>query len=139
MTPDVDLFVQRLRLVEATTVTDVVPAGPEVATWVRARLAETRAREPDVELVLKVPRDPLARVFVLLCQRYGIDVYRPSKSRSFDGRVMIRVPESFEREVLRPLVEAVTNAVEAHLAEVTKHVMRVAFDLDVSPVPPRRG
>jgi hypothetical protein len=131
MTPDVDLFAQRLRLVEAAHVADVVPAGPDVASWVRARLADTRTREPDVQLLLAVPTESDARVFLLLCQRYGIDVYRRSKRP--DGRVMIRVPESFERGVLRPLYAAIANAVETHLIEVANHAMRAAFDLDVTP------
>jgi len=130
VTPDLDLFVQRLRLVEAA---DVVPAGPDVASWVRARLAEGRAREPDVEVVLAIPSEPHARVSLLLCRRYGIDVYRRSKRR--DARLMIRVPESFEQTVLGPLYAAVADAVETHLMEVTDRARRAAFDLDVTPGP----
>lgn len=133
VTPDLDLFVQRLRLVEAASVADVVPAGPDVASWVRARLAETRAREPDVEVILAFTSEPLARVFLLLCRRYGIDVYRRSKRR--DARVMVRVPESFEQTVLGPLYTAISDAVETHLIEVANHAMRVAFELDVTPGP----
>lgn len=116
---------------------DVVPAGPDVARWVRAQLAESRAREPDVEVVLRVASEADARIFLLLCRRYGIDVYRSAqrRSRSADGRLMIRVPERFERDVLRPLVAAIGNAVETYLIEVTNHAMHVAFDLDVTPGP----
>lgn len=133
MTPDLDLFVQRLRLVEAAYVADVLPTGSDVVSWVRARLAETRSREPDVEVVVAIPSEPDARVFLLLCRRYGIDVYRRSKRR--DARLMIRVPESFEQTVLRPLYAAISDAVETHLIEVADHAMRVAFDLDVTPSP----
>lgn len=133
MTPDLDLFVQRLRLVEAASVADAVPAGPDVASWVRARLAETRAREPDVEVVLAIPSEPYARVFLLLCRRYGIDVYRRSKRR--EARLMVRVPDSFEQTVMRPLYAAIADAVETYLIEVADHATRAAFDLDVTPGP----
>lgn len=112
---------------------DVVPAGPDVASWVRARLAESRARAPDVEVILAFTSEPLARVFLLLCRRYGIDVYRRSKRR--EARVMVRVPESFEQTVLGPLYASLADAVETHLIEVADHAMRVAFDLDVTPSP----
>jgi hypothetical protein len=48
---------------------------------------------------------------------------------------MIRVPDSFERTVMRPLYAAISGAVETHLIAVTDHAMRVAFEPDATQDP----
>ncbi len=70
------------------------------AARIKARRAEQRAREPDVELMYSLP-DPWERkLFVALCGRYGLRPFRHYRQRS--STVMVCAPDAFQRRTLWP-------------------------------------
>ena len=70
------------------------------AARIKARRAEQRAREPDVELMYSLP-DPWERkLFVALCGRYGLRPFRHYRQRS--STVMVCAPDALQRRTLWP-------------------------------------
>ncbi len=121
-------FVEQLQSIEAERLGDAAVSVAEAAVRVRGRLAEMRATEADEEFAVSVPNEALRTVFVTLCRRYRIDVFRASKRR--DARLMIRVPPTFVKTVFMPIFDALAEATESHLADVAEHALRAAFPPD---------
>jgi hypothetical protein len=65
------------------------------AERIRARLAEVRAREPDVELAYSLPDVWSRKLFLALCRRYGLRPYR--KYRQRHSTVQVSAPGTFQR------------------------------------------
>jgi hypothetical protein len=103
-------------------------AARAAAERIKARLAEQRAKEPDVDLMYALP-DPWERMlFVALCRRYGLRPYRRYRQRS--STVMVCAPEAFQRRTLWPQFEALSTELTRHLHDVTERVIHEAIHGD---------
>jgi hypothetical protein len=79
-------LLEKLRKIEAlhagTTVDGERKAARRAAERIRARLAELRGREQDIELLYRPPDPWKRRLFVALCRRYGLSPFRePGRQR----------------------------------------------------------
>lgn len=132
MQDDTD-FVKQLRALEVQCAGSNLAAHADVAAAVRQRLAQTRTVEGDVEFDVGVP-DPISqRVFVALCRRYHIDVYRRPRQRKVS--LCVRAPKSFVLNVLWPIFEPIARATEQHFARSLERSLAVAFEVDMRPDP----
>jgi len=125
---------EKLRKIEAlhagTTSAGEREAARVAAERIRARLAEVRSREPDVELVYTL-QDPWTRkLFLALCRRYGLEPYRRYRQRY--STVQVMAPQTFQEMTLWPEFLALSEELRKHLAEITERVVREAIHGDVS-------
>ncbi len=125
---------EKLRKIEAlhagTTSDGEREAARLAAERIRARLAELRGREPDVELVYTLGDPWTRKLFVALCRRYGLKPFRRYRQRYTTVRVV--APETFQHGVLWPEFVALSDALEKHLSDITDRVVREAIHGDVS-------
>ena len=106
----------------------------ETAERIRARLAELRSREVDVELHYSLPDPWEQRLFVALCRRYNLTPFRDAGRRS--STVQVYAPAAFQKKTLWPEFLAFADELHSHLDELTTRVIREAVNDDVSePVP----
>jgi hypothetical protein len=129
-----ETLVQRLRKLEAlhagTSSDGEREASRLAAERIRARLAELRDREQEVELLYRLP-DPWTRqLFVALCRRYGLRPFRERGRRS--STVQVRAPQTFLDRTLHPEFLVLAAELETHLRELTERVIREAINEDVS-------
>jgi hypothetical protein len=134
MLPLEGTLLETLRKVEAlhagTTVNGEREAARRAAERIRARLAELRGREQDVELLYRLPDPWKRRLFVALCRRYGLTPFREPGRRY--STVQVRAPKAFHHRTLWPEFLALAEELHAHLDELTTRVIREAIDDDVS-------
>jgi hypothetical protein len=130
-------LLEKLRKIEAlhagTTVDGEREAARRAAERIRARLAELREREQDVELLYSLPDPWKRKLFVALCRRYGLRPYR-ERGRRY-STVMVRAPKTFHDRTLWPEFLALAEELHKHLDELTEQVVREAIDEDVSEPP----
>lgn len=105
-----------------------LPTG--AAERIRARLAELREREEEIEYRYTLPDPWKRRLPLALCRRYGLEPYRERGQRQTS--VMLRAPKSFQDRTLWPEYQALSQELNAHLEELTTRVIREAIDDDVS-------
>jgi hypothetical protein len=132
---------EKLRKIEAlhagTTSDGEREAARLAAEKIRARLAELRAREPDLEMAYTLA-DPWQRaLFLALCRRYGLRPYRRPRQRR--STVLVMMPESFNRRTLWPEFIELSTVLQTHLAEVTDRIIRSVIDGDVSDAEENEG
>lgn len=124
----------KLRKIEAlhagTTSDGEREAARLAAERIRARLAEVRALEPDVELVYTLPDPWTRKLFLALCRRYGLKPFRRFRQRY--TTVQVVAPATFQQKILWPEFLALAEELKKHLAEITDRVVREAIDGDVS-------
>jgi hypothetical protein len=96
----------------------------------RARLADLRGREEDIELLYRLPDPWKRKLFVALCRRYGLKPFREPGRRY--STVQLRAPKLFHERTLWPEFVALCDELHAHLDELTTRVIREAIDEDVS-------
>ena len=134
MLPLEGTLLENLRKIEAlhagTNVDGEREAARRAAERIRARLAELRGREQDVELLYRLPDPCKRRLFVPLCRRYGLKPFRESGRRY--STVQVRAPEAFQHQTLWPEYLALCEELDAHLEELTTRVIREAINDDVS-------
>lgn len=103
-------------------------AAAFAAERIKQRLADWRAREPDVELQYSLP-DPWGRqLFAALCRRYGLEPYRYARQRA--STLCVQAPEPFQKNTLWPQYRALNEALARHLADVTARVIQLAVHDD---------
>jgi hypothetical protein len=127
-------LLEKLRKIEAlhagTAVEGEREAARRAAERIRARLAELRAREEEIEYRYSLP-DPWKRIlFVALSRRYKLRPYREYGQRY--STVLVRAPKTFQERTLWPEFVALSKELHAHLEELTTRVIREAIDDDVS-------
>jgi hypothetical protein len=127
-------LVEKLRKLEAlhagTSVDGEKEAALRAAERIRARLAELRGREPDVEMKYSIA-DPWTRqLFVALCRRYELKPFRRRGQRA--TTIMVRAPRTFHDRTLWPEFQALSRELRVHLAELTERVIREAIHDDVT-------
>ena len=105
-------------------------AARRAAERIRARMAELRGREEDVELLYRLP-DPWERkLFLALCCRYGLKPFGEYGRRY--STVQLRAPESFQDRTLWPKFLELSKELHVHPEELTEQVIREAINDDVS-------
>src|SRR5271155_2159536 len=127
-------LLEKLRKIEAlhagTSVDGEREAARRAAERIRARLAELRGREQDIELLYRLPDPWKRKLFVALCRRYGLKPFRESGRRY--STVQLRAPKEFHHKTLWPQFVALCDELDAHLDELTTRVIREAINDDVS-------
>ena len=131
---DENTLQEKLRRIEAlhagTTSDGEREAARLAAERIRVRLAEVRAREPDVELAYTLPDPWTRKLFVALCRRYGLKPFRRHRQRY--TTVQVVAPETFQNRTLWPEFQALSAELRKHLSEITDRVVREAIHGDVS-------
>lgn len=117
---------EKLRKIEAlfsgaATAGEKAAAGA-AAERIRRQFAETSTREAPEDFKFSIP-DPWARqLFTALCRRYGLRPFRyPRMQRQ---TVMVRAPASVVNTVLWPEFQELSDALSAHLLEITDRIIR---------------
>src|SRR5580704_6900888 len=114
-------LLEKLRKIEAlhagTTVDGEREAARRAAERIRARLAELRGSEQDVELLYRLPDPWTRKLFLALCRRYGLEPYRESGRRS--STIQVRAPRTFHDRTLWPEFQALSKGLRTHLDELT--------------------
>lgn len=80
------------------------------------RLADWRALEPDVEILLSTGDSTGAWITLVLCKRYGVPSFHPKRARH--TTIGVRAPRGFVVKVLEPHVKAVIAVFAAARAQV---------------------
>jgi hypothetical protein len=97
-------------------------AAGAAAERIRARLRVCEQSEEAIEVRFGLP-DPWSRqLFIALCRRYGIRVYRYPRMRR--QTLMVKAPRSFIEKVLWPEFQQINAALLEYLAAVTNKVIR---------------
>jgi hypothetical protein len=134
MVPLEGTLLEKLRKIEAlhagTNVDGEREAARRAAERIRARLAELRGRDEDIELLYRLPDPWKRKLFVALCRRYGLTPFRDSGRRY--STVQLRAPKEFHQRTLWPQFVALCDELDAHLDELTTRVIREAINDDVS-------
>src|SRR6185436_3637223 len=90
-------LLEKLRKIEAlhagTSVDGEREAARRAAERIRARLAELRGRDQDVELHYSIQDPWKRRLFVALCRRYGLTPFREHGRRA--STIQVRAPKAF--------------------------------------------
>lgn len=130
-------LIEKLRKLEAlhagTTVDGERDAAQRAAEKIRARLAELRSREKDIEMQYSLPDPWTRKLFVALCRRYGVKPYRLSRQRA--ATIMVRAPATFQQQTLWPEFQSLSKELRTHLEELTDRVIREAIHEDVTEAP----
>jgi hypothetical protein len=117
---------EKLRKIEAlfagATFAGERMAAGSAAERIRAQLQETGTREQAIEVRFSLPDPWSRRLFVALCRRYGLSVYRYSRMKR--QSLVVRAPKSFVDRVLWPEFGQINAALSEYLAEVTDRVIR---------------
>jgi hypothetical protein len=116
----------KLRKIEAlfarATVAGEKLAAGAAADRIRAQLEEVQAREQAIEVHVRLSDPWSRRLFVALCRRYGLRVYRyPRMKRQ---TLVLKGPRTFIDGVLWPQFAQINEALSEYLAEVTDKVIR---------------
>lgn len=121
-----DRLREKLRKIEALYA-GAVTAGEKAAAGaaaerIRGQFESASRKEQAEEYKFSIP-DPWSRqLFTALCRRYGVRPFR--YPRMHRQTVMIRAPASFVRSVLWPEFEELSDALTAHLLEITEKIIR---------------
>jgi hypothetical protein len=109
--------------VEASTAAKVSGPGAtaDPVELLRGALEKARAEEPEIETKCSLADPSLQFVFVTLCERYGIDVYRTPKQRKTS--VTIRGPRSFIQGVLWPMATEMMRLLDSWMADQTQAIV----------------
>lgn len=117
---------EKLRKIEAlfagaATAGEKAAAGA-AATRIRRQFAETSEREQSEEFKFSIPDLWSRQLFNALCRRYGVKPFR--YSRMHRQTVMVRAPASFVNRVLWSEFQELSDALCAHLLEITNRIIR---------------
>ena len=117
---------EKLRKIEALFARATVPgeklAAGAAAERIRAQLKEVEGREQAVEVKFSLSDPWSRRLFVALCRRYGLRVYRyPRMKRQ---SLVVKAPQSFVDQVLWPEFQQINAALSEYLAAVTDRIIR---------------
>ena len=117
---------EKLRKIEAlfagSTFAGEKGAAGAAAERIRAQLEQVEKREQAIETQFSLADPWSRRLFVAMCRRYGLPVYRyPRMKRQ---TLILKAPKSFVDRVLWPQFQQLNTALSEYLAEVTDRVIR---------------
>lgn len=121
-----DRLREKLRKIEAlyagaTTAGEKSAAGA-AAERIRRQFETLSQKEKAEAFKFSIP-DPWSRqLFIALCRRYGIHPFR--YPRLHKQTVIIRAPASFVKTTLWPEFKELSQALTAHLDEITQKIIR---------------
>ena len=121
-----DRLREKLRKIEdlyagAKTAGEKAAAGA-AADRIRSQFKAASKREKAEEFKFSIP-DPWSRqLFIALCRRYGVRPFR--YPRMHRQTVIIRAPVNFVNTSLWPQFEELSDALTAHLFEITQKIIR---------------
>lgn len=121
-----DRLREKLRKIEAlyagaTTAGEKSAAGA-AADRIRSQFNVASKKEHAQEFKFSIP-DPWSRqLFIALCRRYGVKPFR--YARMHRQTVIVRAPASFVQKMLWPEFEELSQALSAHLNEITDKIIR---------------
>ncbi len=126
-------LLEKLRKIEAlyegATTEGERDAAAQAARRITERLAQERAREPDVEVQYSIMDSWSRRLFSALCRRYGLRPYRYARQRRTS--LCVRAPRAFHEKLWKQFGE-LDDALRMHLDAVTERVIRTAVHNDAS-------
>lgn len=121
-----DRLREKLRKIEAlyagaATAGERSAAGA-AAERIRRQFEAASKKEPAEEFKFSIS-DPWSRqLFIALCRRYGLKPFR--YARMHRQTVMVRAPASFVQATLWPEFEDLSQALTAHLHEITRKIIQ---------------
>lgn len=127
-------LLDKLRKIEALfaragTHGEEVAAG-EARKRIKEKLALIAKTEKATEYRFSI-HDPWSRqLFAALCRRYNLTPYRLPNQRATS--IMIKVPESFVRDVLMPEYQALNKELYIYLEQMTKKIIKEAICKDTT-------
>ena len=129
-------LIDKLRKIEALFAGATTDGEQEAADRARQRildrLAAVQVTDPPVEFRFSMPDMWRRRLFVALLRRYSLSPYRFVRQRH--TTVMVRVSRKFCDETLWPEYLRLSEALEAHLADITARVVGQVIHGDSSDV-----
>ena len=121
-----DRLREKLRKIEAlyagaTTAGEKFAAGA-AGERIRRQFEAASKKEQAEEFKFSIS-DPWSRqLFIALCRRYGVKPFR--YTRMHRQTVMVRAPASFVKATLWPEFEDLSQALTAHLDDITRKIIR---------------
>jgi hypothetical protein len=121
-----DRLREKLRKIEAlyagATTTGEKSAAGAAAERIRRQFEAASKKEQAEEFKFSIS-DPWSRqLFIALCRRYGLKPFR--YARMHRQTVMVRAPASFVNGTLWPEFEDLSQALTAHLYEITEKIIQ---------------
>lgn len=127
-------LIEKLLRIEALHAGATTPgertAAENAIARIRARLKEVEALDPPLEYRFSLPDPWKRKLFLALARRYGLQPYRRWGQRH--ASVMIKVPARFVDETLWPEFIALSETLDAFLADVTTRVIAETIHKDAS-------
>lgn len=77
----------------------------------------------EVETAVSLPDPVLQRVFLALCSRYGVEVYRKPRQRG--GNVTVRAPRAFVKDALGPMFQEAGEVFQDWYVDQTESVLQM--------------
>ncbi len=105
-------------------------AAGQARERILTRLKEFEQRDPPIEYKFTFSNMWSRRLFTALLRRYGIRPYRYRRQRY--TTVMARVSVSFVEDTLWPEFQELSEALHAHLDEITDRVIRESIHKEQS-------
>ena len=121
-----DRLREKLRKIEAlyagaATAGEKAAAGA-AADRIRKQFESASRAESAEEFKFSIPDPWSHKLFIALCRRYGVRPFR--YPRMHRQTVLIRAPASFVQQVLWPEFEELSDALTAHLLDITEKIIR---------------
>jgi hypothetical protein len=121
-----DRLREKLRKIEAlyagaTTAGEKAAAGA-AADRIRGQFKAASNKEKVEELKFSIPDQWSRQLFIALCRRYGLRPFR--YPRMHRQTVIIKAPINFARTMLWPEFEELSDALTAHLLDITDKIIR---------------
>lgn len=97
-------------------------AAGAAAERIRRQFEAASKKEQAEEFKFSIPDRWSRQLFIALCRRYGIKPFR--YARMHRQTVMLSAPASFVRMTLWPEFQELSQALTAHLDEITRQIIR---------------
>jgi hypothetical protein len=116
----------RLRKIEALFAGATTPgerqAADAAAERIRLQLAAVASTEPQIEMRFSFPNPWTRRLFIALCRRYGLELFRYARMQR--QTVVVEVPRTFLDRTLWPQFVEIDTALTSYLDDITDKVIR---------------
>ena len=107
-------------------------AAAESILRIKAQLKKLNEIEQPTETKCSMPDQWSRQLFVALCRRYGLNPFRYKRQRY--TTVMVKAPWSFIDNILWPEYEALSDALNAYLEEITAKIIKEEIYKDIDDI-----